>query len=145
VTAPAPLARLRALRGALAAAAQGVYDAWDQSGEDGDPELGFGGICQDVAAAMAEVLEADGIEAAAVSAACGEQHVFVVCKVAEGVFEVDIPPRVYERGGGYVWEKLPGVVFDADCVCLGLVDRDPEAFPRYASDEWDDEAALSPR
>lgn len=26
-------------------------------------------------------------------------------------FTVDIPARVYERGSGYTWTKLPGVVF----------------------------------
>ena len=62
----------------LVKAAQKEYDAWDPSGEDGDPELGFGGICQDVAEAMAGVLSTTGIDAATVSAQIGDQLVWVV-------------------------------------------------------------------
>ena len=46
----------------LIAAAQQEYDVWDQSGEDGDPELGFGGICQNIAEAMSGILSEHGID-----------------------------------------------------------------------------------
>jgi len=95
----------------LAEAARRVYDAWDQV--DGmDEELGAGGICQDVASAMGDVLSARGFEVVTVHASVGENHVYLVALTDDGVYSVDIPPHVYEIGSGYVWQKREDAVFD---------------------------------
>lgn len=31
---------------------------------------------------------------------------------------MDIPPRVYETGGGYSWKKIPDVVFKSDDIVI---------------------------
>lgn len=125
-------ATLQSLRPDFAAAAQSEYDQWDQSGEYGDPTLGFGGICQDIAGAMADVIyNKTDFEASTVSAAIGEQHVFVIVQTPDGVYEVDIPPHIYESGGGYNWQKLPDVKFEPADIIISLIDGDPESFDNY--------------
>jgi transglutaminase-like putative cysteine protease len=126
------LADLEALKEELAKAAQEVYQNWDQSGPDGDPELGWGGVCQDIAAAMSDVLNSAGIEASTIEAQVGEQHVFVVAQTSGGVYEVDISPYIYETGGGYNWKKKQGVTLGADDVSVTRLDSDPAAFVLYA-------------
>lgn len=106
---------LNATAADLAEAARRVHEAWDQV--DGmDEELGAGGICQDVASAMGEVLSARGFEVITVHASVGENHVYLVTLTDDGVYSVDIPPHVYEIGSGYVWKKREDAVFEADVV-----------------------------
>lgn len=115
-------AQLHSLAPDLAAAAQGVYEGWDQ--KDGwDDEFGNGGICQEVAAALVGVLNDNGFEhSLSVSAAVGENHVFVVALLPEhGVYEIDIPPSTYEIGGGYVWKKRDGVLMTEGDVVIGRI------------------------
>jgi hypothetical protein len=96
----------------MAAAAQETYDDWDQDEDGMNDELGAGGICQDVADAIGDVLNSAGIDVKVLDGnGIGEQHVWLAVKLKEGVFEVDIPPGVYETGGGYSWKKIPGVKF----------------------------------
>lgn len=105
--------RLVSLTPSLAAAAQKVYEAWDQV--DGfDEELGAGGICQDIAAAMSCTMGEHGFEhVLSVSSSVGENHVFLVALIEnEGVFEVDVPFRIYEQGSGYVFRKIPNVTIE---------------------------------
>lgn len=134
-----PLPSLDVLEAALpdlATAAQSVYDAWDQV--DGfDEELGTGGICQDIASAMVETLSAHGVEhALSVHAAVGENHVFVVALLGDGVYEIDIPPHVYETGSGYTWAKKPGVAMTGKDVVFTRLSGpvDPDTFLRDYSD-----------
>ncbi len=123
---------------ALAAVAQSVYDQWDQSGPDGDPEFGFGGICQDIAEVMAGILNGHGIESASVPAQIGDQHVFVLARTDEGVFEIDIPPHVYEIGSGYVWAKKEGVIFTADAITVAKISAEPADFYEMSGCDADD-------
>ena len=103
----------------LAGAAKSVYDDWLQDEDGFDEELGLGGICQDIASKMTEVLDQAGVQATAtIHSTIGENHVFVVALLDDGVFEIDIPPHVYETGGGYVWKKKPDVVFDQSVVSM---------------------------
>jgi hypothetical protein len=114
-------AHLDALRPALAVAAQGVYDTWDPD----DDWHGGGGICDGVADAMAEVLagalpahvriEAGGHE--------GDDHAWLVVYDDAAAFTVDIPPEVYERGAGYSWTKIPGVMICAGHVVVAPMPR----------------------
>ena len=110
--------RLISIAPSLAAAAQKVYDAWEQI--DGyDEELGAGGICQDIAAAMSQAMDENGFEhVLSVSSAVGENHVFLVALLDDGIFEVDYPYSQYEQGSGYVWQKVPNVEFKAEHVIV---------------------------
>ena len=116
--------RLEALRPQFAAAAQQVYDQWVQDEYD---DLNGGGICQDVAEAIAGVIHQNisQVEAGTISASCGEQHVWVILHNQYEGFSIDVPYHLYERGGGYNWTKIPGVVFDA---------RDIEIYPMNQND-----------
>lgn len=109
----------------LVKAAQEVYDGWDQDENGMDAELGGGGICQDIAEAISGVLNKHGIEATTVdSGGMGEQHVWAVANVADGVFGVDIDYHRYEVGGGYTWKKRLGVIFDEDDIQIYKMDVD---------------------
>jgi len=118
----------------FAAAAQKVYDEWDQDEEGMDEVLGTGGICQDIAAAICDVMNDHGIDCSTVSQAVGEQHVYCICKLQEGVYEVDIPPYSYESGGGYTWKKLPNIKFDDSYITIHRLSSDPSEFEQYAED-----------
>lgn len=103
----------------LILAAQTVYDAWDQDSDGIDLELGTGGICQDIAEAMQDVLIKTGIESRSVdNEGIVEQHVWIVFKHKNKYWELDIPPHIYETGSGYVWHKKPDVVFHVDHLCI---------------------------
>lgn len=119
----------------LVLAAQSVYDQWDQI--DGfDEELGSGGVCQDIASAMAGCLSDAGFEdVLVVSAAVGENHVFVMALLDDGVYQVDISPYHYESGGGFVWRKKPDVKFVPEMVSFLKVDgviSSKDFFERYS-------------
>lgn len=115
-------------------AAQKEYDQWEQDEEGFCEELGMGGICQDIAEAICRVLSTHGFDCSSVSQQVGEQHVYAVAKAEDGVYEVDIPPYVYETGGGYCWKKIPGVRFDDSCIVVNLLSSDPEDFEKYTED-----------
>lgn len=112
----------------LADVAQKVYDDWDESNID---EFAGGGICHLIAEDIASELNTNGIEATTVSSEIGEQHVWVVAKLEDGVYNIDIPPGVYERGGGYTWSKIEGVRFSQEDIIIERIDGDPESFSNY--------------
>jgi uncharacterized protein (TIGR02996 family) len=117
--------KLHALRPELAKAAQEVYDSWDASDpEHGDPECGFGGICHEIAGAMQDVLSRHGVDATELSAATGEQHVWTGAFDGTHFYHVDIAPHHYETGGGYNWQKIPGVQFTPEHVDLSPDNRE---------------------
>jgi hypothetical protein len=64
----------------------------------------------------------------------GEQHVYVIAKTEDGVYEVDIPPYIYETGGGYCWKKKQGVKFDDSCIVVNKLSSDPDDFAQYTED-----------
>lgn len=125
------LQHLKQLIPQILAAAQKEYDSWAQDEEGHDEELGFGGLCQDIAEQISSVIIGAGIDAGTMHAEIGEQHVWTICKIDEGVYEVDIPPSVYETGGGYSWKKIPDVTFDAGDLVIHRIDPDPESFENY--------------
>lgn len=112
---------------------QKLYDEWDQSGEFGDPELGFGGICQDFAEIIADVIN-EVYEAHTVSQTMGDQHVYVVARMPDGVYYVDIPPNVYETGGGYTWKKIEGVKFEPGDFIIDRLSSDPNRFDEFTGE-----------
>lgn len=100
--------RLGTLRPALARAAQGVYDDWDQGGSDN--EYGGGGICDNVAQALAVVVNGALPDVTITDGGQdGDDHAFIVVLTDNEAVAVDIPPGVYEIGGGYNWTKRQGV------------------------------------
>jgi hypothetical protein len=120
----------------LAARAQTVYDEWDADSdpEHGDPEVGFGGICQDIADAMVDELVDQGAQATPMACSVGEQHVFVVGQFTEGVYEIDIAPNTYESGAGYTWKKKKGVTFEPDDISIERLSSDPRDFSQYTEE-----------
>jgi hypothetical protein len=132
-----PLVSVRSInRRKLAARAQKVYDEWDADSdpEHGDPEVGFGGICQDIADALVDELYAQGAQASPMSCSVGEQHVFVVGQFTEGVYEIDIAPSTYERGSAYTWTKIPDVTFEPGDISFEQLSPDPNDFDQYTED-----------
>jgi hypothetical protein len=123
----------------LAAAGQQEYDVWTQDEEGYDEELGSGGICHLIADRMVGTLSDEGFEAVSThSEGIGENHVWVTVQTAQGVVMVDIPPGVYETGGGYTWKKRPDIVFSPSDVLIDVIDRDPARFPEYAGVDADE-------
>ena len=118
----------------MASAAQTVYDSWEQNEEGYDEMLGEGGICQDIADALCNVMSKHNIECTTVSQSIGDQHVYSVAKIEDGVYEVDINPYHYETGGGYNWKKIPDVVFDERFIHIQRLSADPEEFNQYTED-----------
>jgi len=116
-------------------AAQEEYDSWIQDEEGINEELGAGGICQDIAENIAGVLNDHGIEAETVSQTIGDQHVYTLTKVRDGVVAVDIEPRIYEAGSGYVWKKRPNVKFSTNHIDIYVVDQDPNKFEEM-TESW---------
>ena len=109
------LSKIRALIPELLAVAQSEYDTWQQDANGINPELGCGGICQDIAEAMAGVVAQNGIDVEIVdNDGVGEQHVWGEAPDADHRIIIDIPAAHYERGGGYVWRKKPNVRFRAE-------------------------------
>lgn len=107
----------------MAAAAQAVYDSWDASGEDGDPDVGFGGICDEVSQAIGSVLAHAGIDTVE-GGQEGDDHSFLYAYDDVDAYSVDIPPGVYERGSGYNWTKIEGVTITAEDVEIYEVRRE---------------------
>ena len=126
---------IKQLQSLLAQAAQEEYDDWTQDEEGINEELGAGGICHDIAENIAGVLNDHGIESDTVSQTIGEQHVYTLAKVKEGVFAVDIEPRIYESGSGYVWKKRSNVKFSPNHIDIYMVDNDPNKFENM-TESW---------
>jgi len=114
---------LHQYRAALAQKAQEVYDKWD----DGDIDTyGGGGICHFIAEEIAGYLIDQGFEATTISSD-HEVHVWTAALVpGVGIFSVDIRPYVYETGGGYSWQKIPDVVFEAEDVLVEFIATEDE-------------------
>jgi hypothetical protein len=116
--------KLEALRGSLAAAAQGAIDEWLPDDEGWDEELGAGGACDAVSRAMSEVLGSlEGVDVAD-GGHEGDDHAFLVVYDHDEAYAVDVPPGVYETGGGYSWRKIDGASVEPGDVTISEVDRD---------------------
>lgn len=114
----------------LVALAQSQYDQWSQDESGHDELVGYGGICHLIAEDLSAHLNTMGFESCTYSLDT-EVHVVTIVALKEGVYELDIPYRIYEIGGGYTWTKKIGVVFSSEDIVLSLIDKNPEAFNSF--------------
>jgi hypothetical protein len=131
------LNKIEALRSSLAKAAQEVVDSWEQDEDGMDDEFGGGGVCDAVSQAMSSVLaEIPDIELMD-GGQDGDDHAFVIVYDEKDAYAVDVPPGVYETGGGYSWKKIEGAVVGPDDVVITEVRRSDvvpdDDFSRMAS------------
>lgn len=117
--------KLRALRPQIAKAAQEILDDWNQDEDGIDEEFGGGGACDRIADAMRDVIS-DALPDVEFQEGGqdGDDHAFIIAYDADEAFAVDIPPSVYETGGGYSWKKIEGAEVLASDVVIWEVDRD---------------------
>jgi hypothetical protein len=124
---------IKRLRPAMADVAQQVYDGWIQ---DDDDDLNGGGICHLIADKIADILGNAGFPASTQTAS-DVQHRYVVTQCNDGVFEVDIPHHLYERGAMFTWTKLPDITFTPDDITVYQLDGDTSRMNIYV-DEWEE-------
>lgn len=119
------------IKKAAASIAQRIYDEWDDSDVD---TYANGGICHLIADNICIYLDSINIEATSVSAGHGDVHIYTLAKIEnisnmeDGIYEINIPPYVYERGSGYHWTKIPNIKIDEEDVHIDLIDRNVANF-----------------
>ena len=124
------LASLKQLAPEMVKVAQDAYDAWNEN--DRDTYAG-GGICHIIANAIVDVLYQHNITATTQS--CSDvQHVYVVAKVDQGVYMVDIHYSVYEKGSGFTWSKVHNVVFEPSDITFYRISGDPDEFDKITAE-----------
>lgn len=126
---------LDSLKEKIAQCAQNVYDNWSQDASGYDEVVGYGGICHLIADEIVSLLDKHDIDCTTVSSS-HEVHVYVVAKLEEGVFIIDIPYSFYETGGGYHWTKKINVCFSEDIVYIDLISSDPDDFEKEYCDDF---------
>jgi hypothetical protein len=110
----------------LALAGQKIYDQWDQDEDGYDEEYGSGGICDDIADAMCDVINNK------TEYECFHLYneydchtsIYVYDSNEKLIYNVDIPPYIYEKGTGYNWKKIKNIKFIANHVDINEVDWD---------------------
>lgn len=121
------LRALKAIRPGLARAAQKVYDDWEQDCEGIDECYGAGGICDDVAEALAGVIAMAFSDVHLYQGGQeGDDHAWTLVRRGQEGYGVDISTGVYESGSGYCWKKKPGIRFKPEDIEIFPVDWTPE-------------------
>ena len=115
------LAELEALRPQFAAAAQEVYDEWEPT------EDFSGGICDEVASALEGVINSN-LERCSTRPGGwdGDDHANIIVGRGNEAYWVDINPDIYETGGGFIWEKIPDVIFSPDDIIIAETGTDED-------------------
>lgn len=123
------LSELESLKPLFAQQAQEVYDGWAQE-DDGegnfvDPSLGAGGICDEIAREIENVIyeHINGVRCLE-GGQDGDDHSYVVVTDGKELYDVDIPPSAYETGGGYSWKKIPDVIFSPKDVIISKLPKE---------------------
>lgn len=104
------------LRGQFARAAQSVLNQYDED------YYGGGGICDDVAMEMAGVAVSK-LHDVDVSNHGWNDHAWIVVWNQHEAWAVDIPPGVYETGGGYKWKVDTSARISSSDVVIYKVNR----------------------
>lgn len=116
--------KLQGCRADIARAAQAVLDAWDPDENGEDDRYGGGGPCDDIAQEIMGVIDARCPGVSMMEGGQeGDDHAFVVAYTETEACNVDIPPFVYERGGGYSWTKIEGARITAGDVVVQPIPR----------------------
>jgi hypothetical protein len=115
---------INALRVQLVQAAQGVYNEWEQDEEGYDEMYGGGGICDDVAEAMVNVVHSNTNFGAFHLYNESDCHtsIYIYDSTTKECYNVDISPYHYENGTAYTWKKIPDVQFIPNMVTINWVD-----------------------
>lgn len=108
------------LKPQFAAAAQSIYDSWDQTDEY--DEFGGGGICDAISQAISEILSSNNIDYTE-GGHDGDDHSYIIAYNDSESYIIDIPYNVYETGGGYNWSKIDNVIFNENDIIISEVDR----------------------
>ena len=117
-------AQLEGLRGLMSQAAQEVYDEWEQDEEGMDASLGAGGICDQISRAISGVIVENLMDVDVTEGGQdGDDHSWIFAYDDSSAYAVDIPPHLYERGGGYLWRKVHDVKFDVNSISIMPVSR----------------------
>ena len=129
--------KLMKLRKKMVKKVQEIYDDWQ--GEN-DPEFGYGGICDQISNAIADVIVSN-LEDVNITEGGqeGDDHSYIIAYNDEEAYEVDIPPSIYEKGCGYRWEKIPDVKFEEDDIIIYPIDRKwviEEVIRKLPSGKW---------
>ena len=112
------------LKPQLAQAAQSIYDAWEQD-EEGFAEMyGGGGICDDIAKIMCDVIDKNTSFGSFYLYNEYDYHtsIYVYDNGTKECCNVDISPYYYEEGAAYTWKKIPEVEFISSMVSIRRVD-----------------------
>lgn len=116
--------RLDKLRPEIARAAQEVLDGWEQDEDGYSEDFGGGGACDAISSAIATIVynAIEGVELVD-GGHDGDDHAWNVVYDDSEAYSVDIPPHVYETGGGYSWQKVDGATVSPDDVVIEPVRR----------------------
>lgn len=123
----------------IAKLAQDIYDSWTQDADGIDEEFGTGGICDAIASEMSGIMSEQGWHVSQ-GGQEGDDHAYIVVTDGKKAYEIDIPPHVYESGGGYSWKKKEGVKFSEDDVAINEVPLeavDPDVLAEARGEEPD--------
>jgi hypothetical protein len=116
--------KLQGCRAEIARAAQAILDAWEQDEEGEDDTYGGGGPCDDIAQEIMGVIAARCPDVSTMEGGHdGDDHAFVVAYTETEACNVNIPPGVYEVGGGYSWTKIEGIRVKAADVVVTPIPR----------------------
>lgn len=109
----------------MAREAQEIYNAWEQDDEGLDFDFGGGGICDQVSQAISGVIlqHIPGVETVE-GGQDGDDHSWIIAYNQTEAYHVDIPPGIYERGSGYSWTKIPGVIIQPNHVEIFPANRE---------------------
>lgn len=116
--------KLESLRSEMAAAAQRIVDEWQQDEEGIDEVYGAGGACDEVAHALIDIIQSKTDADAVCGSPDGEDHEWVAVSDGREAFVVDIPPGVYETGGGYSWKKIEGAEVTPQDIIIAEVPKE---------------------
>jgi hypothetical protein len=119
---------IQAMAGELAAAAQQELDEWAPNQDGYDEELGYGGACDAISRRLSDVImnKVEGVDLSD-GGWEGDDHAYLLCSRGGESVVVDIPPSLYERGGGYSWRKIEGVKLEGRDVVIESIDLGLEA------------------